>query len=519
MPDPLILAIDVGTQSTRATLFDAAGGLVGLARSQNPPWRVEHPGWAELDPEEYWSRIGSVCRTLWRENPAADGAVRAVALTTQRASVVNLDAAGKPLRPAILWPDQRRTEGLPLPGGVVGLGLATAGLAPTVAYFQAEAEANWLHVHQPELLRRTKTYTLLSGYLAFRLTGRLVDSTACQVGYLPFDFRRSRWAAPRSWKWRALPGLRRDQMIELVSPGSELGRITDAAAADTGIPAGLPLIAAAADKACEALGAGCLAPETAALSYGTTATVSITSDKYLEATRFVPPFPSAVPGKYSVEIQIYRGYWLVSWFKDQFGHFERQLAAERGVEPETLFDDLLAEVPPGSLGLVAQPYWSPPLRSPGPEARGAILGFGDVHTRAHVYRALLEGIAYALREGATRLQKRSGRRITAIRVAGGGSRSDAAMQLTADIFGLPTIRPHVYETSALGAAIVAAAGAGIHDDFTAAVRAMTHDGALFEPDPQARRLYDKLYRRVYLKMYRRLQPLYRAAREITGYPP
>ena len=191
----------------------------------------------------------------------------------------------------------------------------------------------------------------------------------------------------------------------------------------------------------------------------------------------------------------------------------------RGVAAETLFDDLLAAVPPGALGLVAQPYWSPPLRAPGPEARGSIIGFGDIHTRAHVYRALLEGIAYALREGAERLQKRSRRTITALRVAGGGSQSDAAMQLTADIFGLPTRRPHVYETSALGAAIDAAVGLGLHPDFVSAVGAMTHAGDLFEPEPQARRLYDQLYKRVYRRMYDRLQPLYEAAREITGYPP
>jgi sugar (pentulose or hexulose) kinase len=144
-----------------------------------------------------------------------------------------------------------------------------------------------------------------------------------------------------------------------------------------------------------------------------------------------------VPGAYSLEIQIYRGYWMVSWFKNEFGHHEQRLADERNIAPEELFDELLRVVPPGSDGLVLQPFWSPGLKLPGPEARGAIIGFGGVHTRAHLYRAILEGLAYALRDGAERTSRRSGTPITELRVAGGGSQSDQAMQITADVFGLP----------------------------------------------------------------------------------
>jgi sugar (pentulose or hexulose) kinase len=139
-----------------------------------------------------------------------------------------------------------------------------------------------------------------------------------------------------------------------------------------------------------------------------------------------------------------------------------------------------------------------------------------VHTRAHLYRAILEGLGYALREGAERTSRRSGVPITALRVAGGGSQSDAAMQLTADIFGLPASRPHVYEASGLGAAIDAAVGVGLHPDFETAIREMTHPGQTFEPDAQAHAVYDQLYQEVYRQMYARLRPLYEAMRRITG---
>jgi len=188
------------------------------------------------------------------------------------------------------------------------------------------------------------------------------------------------------------------------------------------------------------------------------------------------------------------------------------------IPPEALFEKLLTDTPPGSMGLMLQPYWSPGLKLPGPEAKGAIIGFGDVHHRGHFYRAILEGLAYALREGKERIEKRSGTTITSLRVSGGGSQSDGALQLTADIFGLPTARPHLYETSGLGAAIDAAVGLGFYEDFKSAVNAMTRTGCVFEPDPVHHRRYEALYRQVYLKMYKRLKPFYEKIREIVGYP-
>jgi sugar (pentulose or hexulose) kinase len=266
------------------------------------------------------------------------------------------------------------------------------------------------------------------------------------------------------------------------------------------------------------IGAGCSEPHVGCLSYGTTATINTTGKRYVEVTPFIPPYPAAIPGAYSTEVQIFRGYWMVNWFKEQFGHHEQSRALQEDVAPEQLFDELVNAVPPGSMGLMLQPYWAPGIKVPGPEAKGAIIGFGDVHTRAHVYRAILEGLAYALREGKERIEKRSGVAITELRVSGGGSQSDAAMQLTADIFGLPTVRPHVYETSALGAAIDAAVGLGLYPDFAGAIAGMTRVGKVFQPIAANQSMYDRLYRQVYRKMYARLQPMYREIAEITGYP-
>ncbi|HEY7132893.1 MAG TPA: FGGY-family carbohydrate kinase, partial [Candidatus Limnocylindrales bacterium] len=190
-----------------------------------------------------------------------------------------------------------------------------------------------------------------------------------------------------------------------------------------------------------------------------------------------------------------------------------------GVAPEALFDDLVRATEPGSMGLVLQPTWTPGVRIPGPEAKGAMIGFGDVHTRAHVYRAILEGLAFALREGGERAARRAKTPLRELRVSGGGAQSPAAVHLTADVFGLPTGRPHTHETSGLGAAIDAAVGLGIHPSFEAAVAEMTRVVETIDPDPGRQRLYDELYRRVYRRMYERLKPLYEEIMAITGYPP
>ena len=513
-----VLAIDVGTQSVRALLFDPSGEPVVVAKVSIEPYVSPRPGWAEQDPEVWWRAIGDACDRLWAEPAARRDAVAGVALTTQRATIVAADDAGRPLRPAIVWLDQRRTEELRPIGGLWGLAFRAARVTETVARFQADCEANWIQAHEPAVWSRIRRYGLLSSWLTARLVGRWVDSAACQVGYLPFDFQASRWAGRRDWKWQ-VAAFDPAWLPELVPPTGSLGGLTAEAAALVGLSAGTPLIAAAGDKQCEALGVGALTPNLAALSFGTTASIATTHRRYLEAIPLVPPYPAALPGAWLVELQVFRGFWLVEWFKRELAAGEVARAGALGVVPESLFDELVEAAPAGSMGLVLQPHWTPGVRYPGPEAKGAIIGFGDVHGRAHVYRAILEGLAYALRESGERAEAASGVPISELRIAGGGAQSRSAVQIFADVFGRPAARPHTHEASGLGAAIDAAIGLGIHPDAATAVAEMTHVAETIEPDPAAHALYEGLYREVYRPLYGRLQPLYRRIRRITGYPP
>lgn len=514
----LILAIDNGTQSVRALVFDLRGELVAKGKVELEPYVSPQPGWAEQDPEYYWQCLGEACQQLWEGSTVDPAQIVAVTLTTQRGTVINVDASGRPLRPAIVWLDQRHAEVTdPVPGMWKWI-FKLAGVEDVVQRFREKSQALWIAQNQPDVWQNTHKYLLLSGFLTHRMTGEFRDSVACQVGYIPFDYKKLAWAKDSDWRYLVCPELDRDKLPELVQPGESLGALQASAATHMGLPEGLPVIAAASDKSCEILGSGGNRPEIACMSYGTTATINTANRKHVEPIKYLPAYPSAIPGWYNSEIMIYRGFWMVSWFKKEFGLREQHLAEERGIEPEQLFDELVNAVPAGSMGLMLQPYWSPGVRDPGPEAKGSIIGFGDVHTRAHVYRAILEGLAYGLKEGMERLEKRNGVRVNTLRVAGGGSQSDAAMQLTADIFGIPAERPHTYETSGLGAAIDAAVGLGYFEDFDTALAEMTRVGKVFQPNAERVALYERLYREVYLRMYTQLRPLYRSIREITGYP-
>lgn len=512
----LILTIDAGTQSIRAALVDLAGEIVRLVKTPIEPYFSAQPGWAEQHPEYYWQILCETCGKLLQGDGHVAQRIVAVTITTQRGTYINVDRDGNALRPAIVWLDIRKANAQGIIPGLAVPFLKLAGIYELVKFATEYCRQNWIRQNQPEIWEKTHKFLCLSGYLSHRLTGEFRDSTGNIIGTMPYDTKHFRWATRGDAKRRFFY-VERAKLPELVNPGEPLGHVTSHAAAATGSPAGLPVIAASNDKGCEILGAGCLTPHTACISFGTIATINTQNDKYVELQRMMPPYPSAIPGQWYSEIGVTRGLWMVSWFKQEFGLQERLLAKGNGTEPEVLFDELIRSVPPGSMGLVLQPYWTP-----GPElapcAKGSIIGFGDIHTRSHLYRAIIEGLAYALKEGAQLTEKKNGVRITGIRASGGGSQSSEIMQVTADVFDMPVQRPHTHETSVVGAAIDAAVGLKYFAGFREAVAAMTRIRDVFEPIPAHVDLYRNLYERVYLKMYKQLLPLFEEIQKITGYP-
>lgn len=517
MTDSLFFTIDQGTQSTRAMLFDAQGTLVAKEQLVIEPYKQGGAGEAEQEADYFWHCIAHVSQQLWKDRAHLKEKVAGLSIAVQRASVVCLDKQKKPLRPAVIWLDQRRAQQLPPMPSWFLLGAKISGQLSTLRQFQSKAECNWIAEQEPHVWEQTAHYVLLSGYLTYRLTGRLCDSVASQVGYLPFDYKQQRWANSNHWLWQALR-VAPHQVPELIQPGERIGGLTPAAAKALDLPEGLPVYAAGADKACEVLGAGAIAPHIANISYGTTATLNTCHTRYLAPQPLVPAYPAVIANSYNAEVAVQRGYWMINWFKQEFAHKEMQQAEQLEMPVETLFERFLEGTPAGSKGLILQPFWNPGVRFPGPEAKGAIIGFGDAHTKAYLYRAIIEGIAYALLAGTQTLEKRQKQSITELRITGGGSQSDAIMQITADIFGIPAVRIHTSEATGLGAAMSLAVSTGLYTNHQQANDAMCHTTACFEPNPENHQLYKKLFTQVYQEMYPRLGPLYQRIKQITGYP-
>ncbi len=512
--EPLLLAIDCGTQSLRALIFDCRGDLIEMAKVVYPPYFSEKPGWAEQDPELFWTSLGKACRTLAASVPAAFASIAGVGVTSQRDSMVCVDERGIPLRPVITWLDQRKSSPVYRPRGISALALRAAGMYKPILKTQSDGKGNWIREYEPEIWARCHKYLQVSGFLNYRLTGEFTDSAASQIGHVPVDYRTRRWASPRSLTGKLFP-VEPGKLPRLVEAGTIIGTVSRRASGETGLPAGLKVVACGSDKGCETLGMGVLNQKSASLSFGTTATVQTSTDRYFEPIRFMPAYPAPVPGRWNPEVEIFRGYWMISWFREQFGYREEVESEKCGRPPEELLDALLREVPAGSMGLMVQPYWSPGLKHP--SAKGAMIGFGDVHTRAYVYRSMIEGLAYALRDGLNSLETRGGVKVEQAAVSGGASRSDEICRISADIFGIPIVRGRTWETSGLGAAIVTAAGLGLHSGFDAAVEGMVHYEQTFEPDPQHRELYDRLFG-LYRNIYPTMRRLYGELAEIVGYP-
>jgi sugar (pentulose or hexulose) kinase len=202
--------------------------------------------------------------------------------------------------------------------------------------------------------------------------------------------------------------------------------------------------------------------------------------------------------------------------KNEFAHKEIEASAERGVLPEVVMNEMLAKSPPGSMGLMVQPYWGPGLKTP--SAKGAIVGFGDVHKKAHVYRAVVEGLCYGLLDGLKKIEKACGSTAKILAVSGGASQSEEICQITADIFNRPVLRGKTFETSGLGAAIVTAKGVKLHSSFESAIKAMVSYKQRYNPNAANAKLYQQLFNRVYTKLYPSLEKIYEEIRDITGYP-
>lgn len=497
---PLILTLDFGTQSVRACLFDKKGDLLAYEKEQYEPAYVSpKPGWAEQDPDYYFSCLQNAIRRLSSKQPELIKRVAGITQTCFRDSAVLLDKDFKVVRPMILWLDQRTAackEKLPFSSRFL---FALVGKTETIHLNRIRTAANWIRENEPENWAKTAKYVSVSTYFFYRLTGELKDCPSDFTGHYPINYAKKSWYKdPMKHFQGRIFSVRKDQLCELVDSQEQIGVLTKEAAETLGLPAGLPVYAAGSDKSCETLGTGVISNRLASISLGTACTFETVTKKYVSPFPFLPAYPSVLPDYFNLDLQVYRGFWMLNWFLKEFGATQIEEMMSDDFSP-SIFNEHLKDVPPGCDGLLVQPYWGSELEKP--EVRGTIIGFSDMTTRFHVYKAVIEGIDYELRSGMERFAKLLHTEFDEIRISGGGSQSDEICQIAADILGKKVTKVQTNETSSLGAAISGFLSLGVYKNTEEAVKEMVHPIKTFIPDPKAKETYDRLYKNVYSKLY------------------
>jgi len=493
----LFLGIDVSTTGAKALLIDEKGAVVETATT---PLSLSTPKplWSEQDPLEWWSGTVKSIKNVLASAGATGGDVVAAGLTGQMHGLVLLGAKNEVLRPAILWNDQRTGEqcdairkkmgGRDRLVAVTGNDALTGFTAPKIL---------WVRDHEPEVYAKAKHVLLPKDYARLKLTGIHAMDKADGSGTLLFDL------AKRNWSEEVLKAL--DIPADWLPPTFEgpetTGTISAEAANETGLKAGTPVVAGGGDQAAGAVGAGAVKPGVVALTLGTSGVVFTTTEKPLvEPQGRLHAFCHAVPGKWHFMGVTLSAAGSFQWYRDTLA-------------PKESFDALVAEaekVPAGSEGLLFLPYLSGERTPyPDPQARGAFVGLTLRHGRGHLTRAVLEGVAFSMRDCFGLLKDAGVGNVSQVRVAGGGAKSPLWRRICASVLGVELVTVNSTEGGAFGAALLAGVGAGAWPSVEAACDAAIAVTGRDAPDPEWATAYAALYPR-YRELYPALTPTYRA---------
>ena len=485
MGDALFLGLDIGTSGVKAILV-ARSGEVAASATTPLTLSTPQPGWAEQDPAAWWDATVAAIHAVRRARP--DASIEAIGISGQMHSSVFLDKAGDVIRPALLWCDGRTTVECAEITERVGGEARLRDLAcnPALEGFTLP-KVLWLRTHEPQAYARLVTVILPKDYIRHRLTGVLATDPSDASATLMYDTAHLRW----SDEILAAVGVSRSIVPDVGGSSEILGRVTSAAAAVTGLASGTPVVGGGADNACGAAGVGVIAPGEAVSSWGTSGTVLAPMlEPRVDPALRAHTFCHVVPDTWYMMGVVLSAGGAFAWYRDQLA---RELAGMR--DADALLDAEASSVQAGAGGVTFLPYLQgerTPLRDA--EARGAFLGLSLAHTRAHMTRAVLEGVTFALRDSLTILQD-LGMSPTQLLLTGGGAKSPFVRRLQAEVFGLPVSTVNREEGPAYGAALLAAVGAGAFANVASAVHATLIRSPSEPPSAAAHAMYEDPYRR------------------------
>jgi xylulokinase len=490
-----LLGLDISTTGAKALLIDAAGGVIGSATSPLA-LSTPRPLWSEQDPAGWWAGMAASIRRLLAEQNVAGSDIAAIGLTGQMHGLVLLDAHGAVLRPAILWNDgrtQAQCDDMRARIGrdrliqITGNDALTGFTAPKVL---------WVQQNEPAIYAKARHILLPKDYIRFKLTGDYAMDKADGAGTILFDLQARHWS-PEVLNALEMPA----SWLPPTFEGPEVtGVVSAAAAVETGLAAGTPVVGGGGDQAAQAVGVGAVEPGIVALTLGTSGVVFATTPSALiEPEGRLHAFCHAVPGRWHFMGVMLSAAGSLQWYRDNLA-------------PGVPFDDLTAEavgVPPGSEGLLFLPYLTGE-RTPHPDplARGAWVGLTIRHSRPHLTRSVLEGVAFGIKDSFTLIQGAGLGGIEQVRVSGGGAKSGLWRQIMADVLGAELVTVNTTEGAAYGAALLAAVGAGLHKTVDEACQATIQITGRTRPGPAAA-AYADLYP-LYRALYPALQDQFRA---------
>src|SRR5271166_2175236 len=476
------LGMDVGTGGTRAVVVNGAGKLMGAASSEHAPFRAEHPGWAEQDPEDWWRAAQEAIRLALAAAPQPHEPIAAIGLTGQMHGAVMLDENGAVLRPSLIWCDTRTQPQCDWLHQKIGYErLIELTCNPALPNFTL-TKLLWVKEHEPEIFARIRHIMCPKDYVRYRLTGEFAIDVQEASGTLLLDVTHRRW----SEEVAEAAGIPEAWLPKVYESPEVCARISEKAAALTGLVAGTPVVAGAGDQGAGAVGMGILQPGSVSATIGTSGVVfAATADPVKDPKGRLHTFCHAVPGEWHVMGVTQSAGLSFRWLKETFfaGQDYDGLTASA------------AKVPAGSEGL----EWAPYLlgeRTPhlDPQVRAAFACIASNHTAAHFVRAVLEGVAYSLQDTFT-LFAELGIPVTGIRLGGGGARGALWRQIQAGVYGHAVEILTAEEGGAFGAALMAGVGAGAWPDLDAACAQSITVAERVEPDPAWQSAYAAGYER------------------------
>ncbi len=483
----LLLGIDVGTTSTKAALFSFDGKLIGVGQAE---YSVQHvrPGWVEQRPDDWWDAVCLATRKVLAEIPEAPARIAALAVSAQAPTLLPLNRAGEPIRPALIWMDRRAEAETNRLNEWFGADTIFRTTGNRTDAFYVAPKLLWFKTHEPELFAQTHQFIQITGYINYKLTGSYSLDTA-HAGLLQLrDYQTGAWSAPLCEACGVTP-----DHFPPIWPGHHLlGEVTRHAADLTGLRVGTRVMVGTVDGAAAAIEAGVTETGIAAEMTGTSTVLIMPNDGSITESAFIA-MPHALPGLHLLLGAMVASGASLRWYRDQFGTLEVQAAAQLNLDPFDLLTQQAAQIKAGSDGVIFLPYM---LGERAPlwhgQARGVFFGLSLATPRAAMIRAILEGVAFAMRHN-VEVARTTGVTLTEIRSIGGGTRSALWNQIKADVLGLPIVLPRTSVGAPFGDAILAGMGVGLYPDVRRSLQEMIELKTRYEPTPANHEYYNTLY--------------------------